>query len=97
MDLMNHIFKPYLDEFVVVSIDDILVHSKSNEEHEEHRRKVLDMLIENQLYAKLSKCKFWLKEISFLGHIISEKGVSVDHEKVKAIVEYPRPTNVPEV
>ncbi|XP_056694933.1 uncharacterized protein [Spinacia oleracea] len=69
----------------------------SNEEHEEHLRKVLDTLIKNQLYAKLSKCQFWLREISFLGHIISDKGVSVDPEKIKAIVEWPRPTNVPEV
>lgn len=97
MDLMNRVFKPYLDKFVVVFIDDILVFSRSLSEHEEHLRKVLEVLRENQLYAKLKKCEFWLKEVAFLGHIISENGVSVDPEKIKAIMEWPRPTNVPEV
>ncbi|XP_056688342.1 uncharacterized protein [Spinacia oleracea] len=96
MDLMNRVFKPYLDQFVVVFIDDILIYSKSPKEHEEHLRKVLEVLRENQLYAKLQKCEFWLKEVAFLGHIICAEGVSVDPQKVKAIVEWPRPTNVPE-
>ena len=97
MDLMNRVFKPYLDKFVVVFIDDILVFSRSQSEHEEHLRKVLEVLRKNELYAKLKKCEFWLKEVAFLGHIISNKGVSVECEKIKAIMEWPRPTNVPEV
>ena len=71
MDLMNRVFRPYLDQFVVVFIDDILVYSKDAQEHEHHLRIVLQTLRENQLFAKLSKCDFWLKEVSFLGHIVS--------------------------
>jgi hypothetical protein len=69
---MNKVFMEYLDKFVVVFIDDILIFSKNEEEHDEHLRLVLQKLRENQLYAKLSKCEFWLKEVSFLGHIISD-------------------------
>ena len=97
MDLMNRIFKPYLDQFVVVFIDDILVYSKSSQEHEEHLRVVLQILREKKLYAKLSKCEFWLDSISFLGHVISKEGVSVDPMKVEAVVGWCRPTNVTEV
>ena len=71
MDLMNRVFRPYLDQFVVVFIDDILVYSKDAQEHEHHLRIVLQTLRENQLFAKLSKCEFWLKEVSFLCHIVS--------------------------
>ena len=71
MDLMNRVFRPYLDQFVVVFIDDILLYSKDAQEHEHHLRIVLQTLRENQLFAKLSKCDFWLKEVSFLGHIVS--------------------------
>ena len=77
MYLMNKVFMEYLDKFVVVFIDDILVYSKNEEEHEEHLRLVLQKLREHQLYAKFSKCEFWLKEVSFLGHIISNGGVAV--------------------
>jgi hypothetical protein len=73
----------YLDKFVVVFIDDILIFSKNEEEHDEHLCLVLQKLRENQLYAKLNKCEFWLKEVSFLGHIISEGEISVDSSKVK--------------
>ncbi|XP_038976501.1 uncharacterized protein LOC120107335 [Phoenix dactylifera] len=97
MDLMNRIFKPYLDQFVVVFIDDILAHSKSSQEHEEHLRIVLQTLREKKLYAKLSKCEFWLDSIFFLGHVISKEGVSVDLMKVEAVVGWSRPTNVIEV
>ena len=97
MDLMNRIFKPYLDQFVVIFIDDILIYSKSPKEHETHLGMVFQVLRENQLYAKLQKCEFWLNEVAFLGHIISDKGVSVDPQKVKAIVEWPKPTNASEV
>ena len=71
MDLMNRVFHPYLDQFVVVFIDDILVSSKNEQEHKQHLRIVLQILREKQLYAKLSKCDFWIKEVSFLGHIVS--------------------------
>ena len=78
-------------------IDDILIYSPSSEEHSEHLRIVLQTLREQKLYAKFSKCEFWLKSVSFLGHIISEEGVSVDPKKVEAIVDWPRPTTITEV
>ena len=82
MNLMNKVFMEFLDKFVVVFIDDILVFSKNEEEHEEHLRLVLEKLREHQLYAKFSKCEFWLKEVGFLGHVISREGISVDPTKV---------------
>ena len=97
MDLMNRVFKPYLDKFVVVFIDDVLVYSKNKEEHEEHLRIVLQTLRDRQLYAKFSKCQFWLSEIAFLGHVISAEGIQVDISKVKAITEWKPPKNVSEV
>ena len=72
MDLMNRVFKPYLDEFMVVFIDDILIYSKSGDEHKKHLRLALQILRDKKLYAKLSKCEFWLSSISFLGHVINE-------------------------
>ena len=78
IDLMNRVFQLYLDRFVIVFIDDILVYSGSSEEHSEHLRIVLQTLRERQLYAKLSKCQFWLDKVEFLGHVILAKGVSVD-------------------
>jgi hypothetical protein len=86
MYLMNKVFMEYLDKFMVVLIDDILIFSKNEEEHDEHLRLVLQKLRENQLYAKLIKCEFWLKEVSFLSHIISEGGISVDPSKVKDVL-----------
>ena len=86
MDLMNRVFRPYVDQFVVVFIDDILVYSKDAREHEQHLRIVLEMLREKKLYAKLSKCDFWLKEVSFLGHIVSAEGIRVDPAKIEAVV-----------
>lgn len=86
MDYMNRIFRPFLDKFVVVFIDDILIYSKSREEHEEHLRIVLSVLREKQLYAKLSKCEFWMKELNFLGHVISTGGISVDLAKVQVVL-----------
>ncbi|KAL0463313.1 UNVERIFIED_CONTAM: Transposon Ty3-G Gag-Pol polyprotein [Sesamum latifolium] len=97
MNLMNRVFKQHLNKFGVVFIDDILVYSPSEQEHEEHLMVVLQTLREKQLYAKLSKCEFWLKSVAFLGHIISEKGVTMDPKKVEAIVDWPRPMNVGEV
>ena len=75
MDLMNKVLHPYLDQFFVVFINDILVYSKDAQEHEHHLRIVLQILRENQLFANLSKCDFWLKEVSFLGHIVSTEGI----------------------
>ena len=97
MDLMNRVFRSYLDKFVVVFIDDILVYSNSNLEHEQHLRQVLLTLREHRLYAKLSKCEFWLKEVIFLGHVISAEGISVDPRKVEALMKWERPTNVTEI
>ena len=94
MSLMNGIFKPYLDLFVIVFIDDILVYSKSKEEHEEHLRMVLEILRERKLYAKFSKCEFWLDSVSFLGHVVSKDGVMVDPSKIEAVKSCVRPTNV---
>ena len=98
MDLMNRVFHPYLDKFVVVFIDDILVYSKDAQEHEQHLRIVLQILRERKkLFTKLSKCDFWLKEVSFLGHIVSAEGIRVDPAKIKAIVSWKPPRNVTEV
>ena len=97
MDLMNMVFSPYLDKFVIVFIDDILVYSGSPEEHAEHLRTVLQILRERQLYAKLSKCQFWLDKVAFFGHVISAEGISVDPQKIEAIVNWKPPTNVSEV
>ena len=97
MALMNRIFKQYLDQFVVVFIDDILVYSSSKAEHEQHLRIVLQLLRENQLYAKLSKCEFWLQEVKFLGHVVSANGISVDPSKVEVILKWETPRNVFEV
>ena len=87
MYLMNSVFMPELDKFVVVFIDDILVYSKNKEEHAKHLRIVLTRLREHQLYAKFSKCDFWLKEVQFLGHILSEEGVAIDPSKVKDVLD----------
>jgi hypothetical protein len=91
MYMMNKVFMEYLDKFVVVFIDDILVFSKTEEEHAEHLRLVLQKLREHQLYAKRSKCEFWLKEVSFLGHIVSNGGISVDPSKVKDVLKWQPP------
>ena len=97
MDLMNRVFQPYLDQFVVIFIDDILVYSKNEQEHAHHLKIVLQTIREHQLYAKLSKCDFWLKEISFLGHIVSAEGIRVDPSKIEAIMQWNAPRNVTEV
>jgi hypothetical protein len=85
MCLMNGIFRNYLDKFVIVFLDDILIYSKSEEEHEHHLRLVLQVLREHQLYAKLRKCSFYQEQIHYLGHIISEEGIAVDPEKLKPL------------
>jgi len=97
INLMNKVFMEELDKFVVVFIDDILIYSKSAEEHEQHLRIVLEKLTAHELYAKFSKCEFWLTKISFLGHILSEDGVAVDPAKVEAVTKWKQLTMVTEV
>ena len=100
MKMMNGIFREYLDEFVIIFIDDILVYSKTKEDHKSHKRHlraVLGRLREHKLFAKLSKCSFWQKIIGFLGHIVSDQGVSVDQDKIKCIREWTQTKNAMEV
>ncbi|WVZ89774.1 hypothetical protein U9M48_036138 [Paspalum notatum var. saurae] len=97
MYLMNSVFMNELDKFMVVFIDDILVYSKNEKEHEEHLRIVLSRLREHKLYAKFSKCAFWLKEVAFLVHILSEKGVAVDPSKVEDVLNWKQPQTVTEI
>jgi hypothetical protein len=87
MYLMNSVFMPELDKFVVVFIDDILIYSKTEEDHADHLRVVLQRLWDHRLYAKFSKCEFWLDSVKFLGHTISSKGISVDPTKVQEVME----------
>ena len=91
MDLMHRVFQPYLDQFVVVFVDDILIYSQLEWEHEDHWRIVLQLLRDHQLYAKFSKCEFWLTEVRFLGYMVSAAGVFVDLEKVEAMMSWERP------
>jgi hypothetical protein len=97
MYLMNKVFMEYLDKFVVVFVDDILIYSKTEVEHEEHLRLVLEKLRANQVYAKFSKCEFWLMQVTFLGHVISAGGVLVDPGKVRDMLNWKPPTNVLEI
>ncbi|XP_059306506.1 uncharacterized protein LOC132057948 [Lycium ferocissimum] len=97
MDLMNRVFKPYLDLFVIVFIDDILVYSRNEVDHAEHLRIVLQTLRDRELFAKFSKCEFWLKSVAFLGHVISGEGVKVDSQKIDAVKSWPRPTSVSDI
>ena len=97
MDLMNSVFHPYLDQFVVLFIDDIRVYSKDAQEHEQYLKIVLRILREKRLFAKLSKCDFWHKEVLFLGHIVSAEGIRVDLAKIEAIVSWKPLGNVTKV
>jgi hypothetical protein len=97
MNLMNKVFMEELDKFVVVFIDDILIYSKSCEDHDHHLWIVLGRLRAHQLYAKLSKCEFWLEKIAFLGHILIVEGIEVDPSKVEAVSKWKQPTNVSEI
>ena len=97
MDLMNRVFRPYLDRFAIVFIDDILVYSRSEFEHERHLGLVLQTLRQYQLYAKFSKCEFWLSRVGFLGHVVSADGIYVDPRKVEAVENWEQPTMVTEV
>jgi len=91
MDLMNRVCKPYLEKFVIVFIDDILIYSRSKEEHEQHLRAILELLKREQLYAKFSKCEFWIREVQFLRHVVNEKGIHVDPAKIEAIKNWEAP------
>jgi hypothetical protein len=97
MNLMNKVFMEYLDQFVVVFIDDILVYSQNGETHEDHVRLVLQKLRDNQLYVKFLKCDFWLKEVAFLGHIITDGGIKVDPNKISEILNWKQPTYVSKI
>ncbi|KAA0051542.1 pol protein [Cucumis melo var. makuwa] len=97
MDLMNRVFREFLDTFVIVFIDDILIYFKTEAEHEEHLRMVLETLRANKLYAKFSKCEFWLKQVSFLGHVVSKAGVSMDPAKIEPVTSWSRLSTVSEV
>ncbi|GJW60726.1 putative reverse transcriptase domain-containing protein [Tanacetum coccineum] len=97
MDLMNRVCKPYLDKFVIVFIDDILIYSKSKEEHEEHLKIILGLLKKEKLYAKFLKCDFWLDSVQFLGHVINSEGVHVDPSKIEAIKNWTTPSTPTEV
>nr|GEV88052.1 putative reverse transcriptase domain-containing protein [Tanacetum cinerariifolium] len=94
MDLMNRVFHEFLDKFVIVFIDDILVFSNSKEENDDHLRTVLQILRQEKLYVKFSKCEFWLNSMAFLGYIVSAEGITMDPAKVEAITKWPRPTSV---
>ncbi|KAI3814357.1 hypothetical protein L1987_19110 [Smallanthus sonchifolius] len=96
-DLMNRMCKPYLDKFVIVFIDDILIYSKTKADHEQHLRLVLDLLRKEQLYAKFSKYEFWLKEVQFIGHIVNDKGIHVDPAKIEAVKNWNAPKTPTEV
>jgi hypothetical protein len=97
INLTYCVFRPYLDKFMVIFIDDILIYSKSPEEHVEHFKLALVKLREHRLIAKFSKYEFWLEFVSFLGHVVSKKGIKVDPAKVKAIAEWKQSENVTEV
>jgi hypothetical protein len=97
MYLMNKVFMEYLDKFIVVFFDDILVYSRSEEEHKEHLRLALQKLREHRLYAKLSKCEFCMKQVTFLGHVISNEGISVDPSKVQDVLNWNAPTSVSDI
>ena len=94
---MNSFFSKYLGKFLLVFLDGILIYSKNGEEHEEHFRMVLKFLREHKMYEKLSKCDFYKNKIHYLGHIISNEGISVDAEKIEAIMNWPTPRNVIDV
>ena len=97
MDLMNRVFREYLDSFVIVFIDDILVYSSSPEIHEVHLRSVLQRLGEQHLYVKFSKCEFWQTRVVFLGHVVSGEGISVNPEKTRVMMNWPSPMTVTEI
>ncbi|GJX32730.1 putative nucleotidyltransferase, ribonuclease H [Tanacetum coccineum] len=97
MDLMNRVCKPYLDKFVIVFIDDILIYSRNEKEHEEHLKTILELLKKEELYAKFSKCEFWINTVKFLGHVINSSGIHVDPTKIEAVKNWASPTTPSEI
>jgi hypothetical protein len=97
MYLMNKVFMEYLDKFAKSFLDNILVYSRSDEEHEDHLHMVLQKLWDHKLYAKLNKCQFWLKQVAFLGHIVSRGGISVDPSKIQDVLSWNAPTSVGDI
>ncbi|GJW81175.1 putative nucleotidyltransferase, ribonuclease H [Tanacetum coccineum] len=97
MDLMNRVCKPYLDKFVIVFIDDILIYSKTRKDHEVHLGLVLELLRKEKLYAKFSKCEFWLQEVHFLGHVVNQDAIHVDPSKIEAVKNWKTPTTPSEI
>ncbi|GKE04985.1 putative reverse transcriptase domain-containing protein [Tanacetum coccineum] len=97
MDLMNRVCKPYLDKFVIVFVDDILINSRNKEEHANHLRIILELLRKEKLYAKFSKCNFWISTVQFLRHVIDSRGIHVDPAKIKAVKDWASPTTPIEI
>nr|GEY91934.1 putative reverse transcriptase domain-containing protein [Tanacetum cinerariifolium] len=97
MDLMNRVCKPYLDKFVIVFIDDILIYSKDEKEHKEHLNAILELLKREKLYAKFSKCEFWISKVQFLGHVIDSRGIHVDPAKIESIKDWSSPKTPTEI
>ncbi|GJR71241.1 putative reverse transcriptase domain-containing protein [Tanacetum coccineum] len=97
MDLMNRVCKPYLDKFVIMFIDDILIYSHNKKEHEEHLKSILELLKKEELYAKFSKCEFWINTVKFLGHVIDSSGIHVDLAKIEAVKNWASPTTPSEI
>jgi hypothetical protein len=97
INLMNKVFMEELDRFVVVFIEDILIYSKTAEEHEEHLRIVLERLRQHKLYTKFSKCEFWMEKVAFLGHVLSAEGIAMDPSKVESVTKWEQPLNVTNV
>jgi hypothetical protein len=97
MYLMKKVFMEFLDKFVMVFIDDILVYSRSEEDHEDHLPLVLQKLQDHKIYSKLSKCEFWLKQVTFLGYIVSKGGISMDPSKIQYVLSWNVPTSVGDI
>ncbi|GJQ95249.1 putative reverse transcriptase domain-containing protein [Tanacetum coccineum] len=97
MDLMNRVCKPYRDKFIIVFIDDILIYSKNKQEHEEHLKIILELLKKEELYAKFSKCEFWIPKVQFLGHVIDNKGIHVDPAKIESVKDWASPKTPTEI
>ncbi|GKF36807.1 putative reverse transcriptase domain-containing protein [Tanacetum coccineum] len=97
MDLMNRVCRLYLDKFVIVFIDDILIYSKKKEEHEGHLKLILELLKKEELYAKFLKCEFWIPKVQFLGHVIDSKGIHIDHAKIESIKDWASPKSRTEI